>query len=183
MLWRKRKKRNVADLKQGLLTLVENLGFFGLRGETTGEVMFYPYHQLHCWKKMWGEFKAGSGRPLGGNCGSLGCLAQQQWGWLKGIEFWTDFRSRENRMCWWSIRGMFIDYMFSFGVVGRGKGWLIVQSLCSREHLGDRWCCGVKGKVTVTCFFLQVLGLQFLCSVCSRSRFLCLWEHVRSTFK
>ena len=48
MLWRKRKKRNVADLKQGLLTLVENLGFFGLGGETTGEVMFYPYHQLHC---------------------------------------------------------------------------------------------------------------------------------------
>ena len=48
MLWRKRKKRNVADLKQGLLTLVENLGFFGLRGETTGEVMFYPYHQMHC---------------------------------------------------------------------------------------------------------------------------------------
>ena len=39
LLWRKRKKRKVADLKQGLLILVENLGFIGLRNHWGGSVL------------------------------------------------------------------------------------------------------------------------------------------------
>lgn len=59
----------------------------------------------------------------------------------------------------------FIDYMFSFKVVVRGKdGWL-----CSFHASGSiletddavEW----MGNVTVACFILEVLGLQILCSV------------------
>ena len=39
MLWRKRKKRNVVDLNQGLLTFVENLGFSGPRNHWRGCVL------------------------------------------------------------------------------------------------------------------------------------------------
>ena len=111
--------------------------------------MFYP-DRSGCVveKRLWERSKGEVGDQLGGNCSNLCCLDQIS-GSGGGEKLLNSGQisklERKDRMCCRIMSGRFYWWHVFIWCGGR-EGWLLVQLLCFRGHLGDRWCCAVTGE-------------------------------------
>lgn len=142
----------------------------------------YPDHSDRPTENRCGRLRRTSRRSVGGSGSNLGCWAQASGG--EGAEKWSNSgqTSKVERMgCGDGFSGVrFIDHMFSFKWRREGGTAACAASTLQRASGRQTMMPSDWGGITGTGFTLAMLGLQYLCNVCSRSRFRYPWEQLRS---